>query len=206
MFDTALQARFAQSCTDAAFGYARATTAAYAALACRTVEFWTATHLASSGSGSERRDAMRSSRRHAQVPAVREPWPAPAFDLFKLPYPWNAGSNAFAQHFAFAPAAAWWGMFPLRGAPECWPAAFALMTVGIPSSVAWPTAEANVAALDAAEAATESLNNAFASYRSESGYAMAQVISPRKLLAAFLMAPLGATMVPWSAFYPGPGL
>jgi hypothetical protein len=73
------------------------------------------------------------------------------------------------------------------------------MTAGVPREVAWPTAEANVAAIDAAEAATDAINTVFASYRSESGYAMAQVIGPRQLMAAIMVAPFGAGLAfPWT--------
>ena len=59
----------------------------------------------------------------------------------------------------------------------------------------------------ASEAATESLNDVFATYRSESGYAVAQIISPRRLMAAFFMAPLGAaaSSCPWPLPTHAPG-
>jgi len=207
MLNTELQARFARSCADAAFGYARASTAAYTALANQTLEFWADAARASSHgtsqSGAPRRVA--DTRGSASVmPSPFDLWPNPALEFWKLSNPWAAmspwsgASSSMAQHAAFAPIAAWWGMVPLRGTPACWPAAFALMTAGVPSSVAWPTAEANAAAMDAAEVATESLNNAFASYRSTGGHALAQIVSPRKLMAAFWLAPFGASMAfPW---------
>ncbi|MCK5496359.1 MAG: hypothetical protein KAI80_08110, partial [Hyphomicrobiaceae bacterium] len=40
MLDPKLQARFARSCTDAAFGYTAATIAAYADLTSRVLNFW----------------------------------------------------------------------------------------------------------------------------------------------------------------------
>jgi hypothetical protein len=182
MFDAALQARFAQSCTDAAFGYARAATAAYAAAFAQTAELW----------GAPRGMSRRSEETESGDSIS-----------FKLPYPWGRAPNPFAQPFMMGPAAAWWGMFPLRGTPACWPAAFALMTAGVPSSVAWPAAEANEAALDAAEIATQSINTVFASYRSESGYAMAQIVSPRRLMAALMLAPFGLSALPAPFTFPG---
>lgn len=77
-----------------------------------------------------------------------------------------AGANA-----AFA---AWFNMFPYAAPSAAWPMAFMMMASGVPRSVAWPTAEANVAAMDAADAAAVSVREAFASYRSDSGYAVAQ--------------------------------
>jgi hypothetical protein len=196
MFDSNLQARFARSYSDAAFGYARAATAAYAAVADQTLDFWT-----KAANGSQRSVA-------SDMPSPFDLWPSPAREFFKsAASPWTgAPGGAFAQPFAMSPVTAWWGMFPLRGNPATWPMAYALMTAGMPRSVAWPTAEANAAALDAAEAATDSLNDVFATYRSESGYAVAQIISPRRLMAAFFLAPLGAAAsFPWAFPTHAPG-
>jgi hypothetical protein len=143
-------------------------------------------------------------------------WPNPALDFLKMsnawaahsPWgksawassPWGAGgANGIAAQMAFSPVAAWWGMFPLNGNPSSWPMAYGMMTAGVPREVAWPTAEANAAAIDAAEAATDAINTVFASYRSESGYAMAQVIGPRQIMTALMLAPFGASLAfPWS--------
>lgn len=209
MLDTELQARFARSCTEAAFGYARAATAAYAAVASQTFEFWANAAKPSSGRSSVPQ-AWGSPARTAADYTVALPfgtWPNPALEFFKFPNPWTAaGAGGAAAQLAFSPVAAWWGMFPLNGNPASWPMAYSLMTAGVPRAVAWPTAEANVAAMEAAEAATDALNSAFATYRSESGYAMAQVIAPRQLLAAMMMAPLGASLAfPWTMAYRASG-
>jgi hypothetical protein len=102
----------------------------------------------------------------------------------------------------FAPMRAWWGMFPLEGNPASWPMAYAMMTAGVPRAVALPAAEANMAAMDAAEVATTSMDRVFSSYRSESGFAMAQIISPKNLFSVMLLAPMTMTMalnLPWAA-------
>ncbi len=210
MLDTELQARFARSCTDAAFGYARAATAAYAAVATQTFDFW----ANAATSAPERSDTPRAgcSGRGARVRLLAQPGAGLPQDVERLggqlplgqvglaSSPWGAGdANGIAAQMAFSPVAAWWGMFPLTGNPASWPMAYGLMTAGVPREVALPTAEANVAAIDAAEAATEAINTVFASYRSESGYAMAQVIGPRQLMAAIMLAPFGASLAfPWS--------
>ena len=49
--------------------------------------------------------------------------------------------------------------------------AFMMMSSGVPHSVAWPTAEANAAVMDAADAATQSIKQVFASYRTDGGHA-----------------------------------
>jgi hypothetical protein len=203
VLDTELQARFARSCTDAAFGYARAATAAYAAVATQTFEFWAKAASPPSPAPSMPNIWTSATRRGADQSAALPfgGWPNPALEFFKLPNPWTAGGQgSVAAQMAFAPVAAWWGMFPLSGNPASWPLAYVLMTAGVPSAVAWPTAEANTAAIDAAEAATDALNKVFASYRTDSGYAMAQVIGPRQIMTAMMLAPLGASMTfPWSS-------
>jgi hypothetical protein len=87
-------------------------------------------------------------------------------------------------------------MFPLGTQPMAWPMAYSMMAVGVPRSVAWPTAEANAAALDAAETATRSINNAFSSYRSTGGHALAQIAYAREMLNAFVPLAFGAALWP----------
>jgi hypothetical protein len=71
----------------------------------------------------------------------------------------------------------------------------------VPRNVALPAAEANVAVMDAANAATASVTQVFSSYRSEGGFAMSpQVVSPRNnLMFAAFLAPFGAAALatPW---------
>jgi hypothetical protein len=69
------------------------------------------------------------------------------------------------------PMAAWLTTLPFASAPASWPMAFMMMSSGVPHTVAWPTAEANAAVLDAADAATQSIKKVFASYHSEGGHA-----------------------------------
>ena len=79
---------------------------------------------------------------------------------------------------ALTPMTVWWNLMPANAVPTSWPMAYAFMSSGVPRAVAWPAAEANAAMIDAAEAAAETVNTAFASYRSESGYTMAQMSYP----------------------------
>jgi hypothetical protein len=196
--DTELTTRFAKSYTTAAFGYARAASAAYAALADQTLDFWA--QAAKTTTATPRRtDEFRPSApylvtgprpyRSAFTPA---PTPTPPLDLFKI-------SSAWASSPMFAPMRAWWGMFPLEGNPSSWPMAYAMMTAGVPRAVALPTAEANLAAIDAAEAASASIDRAFSTYRSESGFAVAQIVSPKALYSALMLAPFTHSFkLPWS--------
>ncbi len=79
--------------------------------------------------------------------------------------------NSFAG--ANALFSAWLGMFPCYAAPPAaWPMAFMMMASGVPRSVAWPTAEANIAVMEAADVAAVSVQKVLASYRSDGGHAV----------------------------------
>ena len=69
------------------------------------------------------------------------------------------------------PMTAWMSMLPFAKQSAAWPMAVVMMSSGVPHAVAWPTAEANVAALDAAEAARQSFKQALAGYQSDDGRA-----------------------------------
>jgi hypothetical protein len=194
--DTELTTRFAKSYTTAAFGYARAASAAYAALADQTLDFWA---QAAKTTTSRQNDDFQPSKPYLVTGprpyrSAFAPAPAPVstpLDLFKV-------SNAWASSPMFAPMRAWWGLFPLEGNPTSWPMAYAMMTAGVPRAVALPAAEANIAAMDAAEAASASIDRAFSTYRSESGFAVAQIISPKALYGALMLAPFTASFkLPW---------
>ncbi len=193
-----LQARFAKSCTEAAFGYARAATAAYVDLAGQSLDLWArAAHAATQAPGD---------RPHYQPDFDRSPSPMTPFDF------WLSASNDWAKAMGrmtpfgdrgsplpVNPMTVWWSLMPANALPASWPMAYAYMSSGVPRTVAWPAAEANAAVIDAAETAAETVTMAFSSYRSESGYAMSQLAFPRQLQAALLFAaPLSAALAfPW---------
>lgn len=191
MLDTNLQTRFSRSCTDAAFGYAAATTAAYADFADQVLSFWT--------------DALQPEKRSAapKAPAFNPFWPVPMAQAGSTPMP-----NPFAMMaemwmppppttrtrpsstpaFPFAP---WFGAFPFNPfapSPTVWPMAAMMMGAGVPRTVAWPTAEANAAMLDAADAMATSVKQATSSYQSQGGHAVAPTWPPSEMmmLAAFV--------------------
>jgi len=193
--DSELSQRFARSCTTAAFGYARAASAAYAAFADQTLDFWSSAAKSAAQNDDHRSTSPQLSMgprpyRAAYVPPARSE-PAPQFDFVRM-------SNAWAASPMFAPVRAWWGMFPLEGPPASWPMAYAMMSAGVPRAVAMPAAEANAAAMDAAEVAAQSVDRAFASYRSDSGFAVSQVIGPKSLISALFLAPLASFKFPWA--------
>lgn len=102
-----------------------------------------------------------------------------------------------AMSMAFMPFAFWWGG-AMRGPTFAWPMAYSMIAQGVPDSVAWPTAEANAAVLDATAVLAEQAQQSFSSYQSAGGFAMAHVWAP-KSLSAF------AALVPLAAMWPVPG-
>lgn len=194
MVDQHLQERFTRHCTDAAFGYATAATAAYAAFADQVLSFWA--------------NALQpSNRREPQQPAFAWSWPvAPSPPA---PAAWNPFAWAVPQSFAPTPYsfgsssatanpfAAWFGMLPFAATPAAWSMACMFMASGVPRSVAWPAAEANVAAMEAVDVATVTVRQAFSSYRTDGGHASAQQGWPAAhllMLAVLMPLSMGAML------------
>jgi hypothetical protein len=193
--DSELSQRFARSYTTAAFGYARAASAAYAAMASQTLDFWA--QAAQRGSEAPERPATSPYLLSGPQP-FRSAMAVTAGEMASPMTAMMRSTQAWAMSPVFAPMRAWWGMFPLEGNPASWPMAYSMMTAGVPRAVAVPAAEANVAAMEAADAAKASMDRVFSSYRSDSGFAVSQVITSRNL--AMLLAPLSMMMsikLPW---------
>lgn len=89
------------------------------------------------------------------------------------------------------PMSAWLAAFPFTPPTAAWPMAFMMISQGVPHAVAWPTAEANAAVMDAAETARRSIQKAFASYQSEGGHAAGGgVWPPMEMLTLFTAVPM----------------
>jgi hypothetical protein len=156
-------------------------------MADQTFDFW-ATAAKRPSSSTPSASYYVSAPRRMAAPSI----PMTPFDFFQMSNPWSGA--------AFAPIAAWWGLAPFQTNPMSWPMAHAMMTAGVPRAVALPAAEANVAVMDAANAASASVTQVFSSYRSEGGFAMSpQVVSPRNNLMLAFLAPFGAAALatPW---------
>lgn len=184
MLDTDKQVRFATSCSEAAFGYAAAASAAYGALAADTLEYWKRTFLP-----EQPKPEPRSWYRHPDVPQPRKaselplallPW-APFLAAFGTPAQASQARAAgdpmtmLMNAWAAAPTALF-DMWSMQRAPVAWPMAFFMMSAGLPRAVAVPAAEANAAALDAARIARDALHSSYSSYRSDGGHAVAHVV------------------------------
>ena len=94
---------------------------------------------------------------------------------------------------------AWWSWMPQTAVPATWPWAYGMISSGVPSSVAWPMAEANVALLDAAKKTAEAAAPAgFPTYQSSNGFASAQVWMGSPFMKSFVtLAPATALLWPW---------
>jgi hypothetical protein len=235
MVEPLLQERFARRCTDAAFGYTAAATAAYATFAEQVFDFWAGVLEPP----REKAQAMTvwgwpmlpDASAAAPKPRTSPPFSAPfpfaqmpfalgqfvppvPFGPFAWPTPRPEASAAFPYAFPFAmfpfalfpfgggagagagaapsPFQAWFGMFPV--ATPAWPMAFMLMASGMPHAVAWPTAEANAAVIDAADVAAASVRRAFSSYRTDGGHCATAVVPsawpPVQLMALAALLPL----------------
>jgi hypothetical protein len=215
MLDPDLQRRFARHCADAAFGYSAATTAAYAAFADQVLNFWSGVLQPEAAKRepdlwrwpvpTPAKPAASAANPFAwMLPAVRPAAaPAPALPT----NPWEAMA-AFADAMSTTlsamsatpvksvtgpanPMTAWLSLFPFAAPSPAWPMAVIMMSSGVPQAVAWPTAEANVAVLDAAEVARRSIKKAFASYQTDGGHAAGgNVWPPLEMLTLMAVVPL----------------
>lgn len=229
---TELNRRLARNSADAASDYATAAVAAYAHMAQQTMNFWLdALHPRRPEpqprswyrppADVARRTAPLGSVASAQTPfawmglAAWAPWMAGKGDVqrgfFPL-HPFAAHPLAAWQRNAVAPMLSnpmpdpftlWLRAWPLQGPPAAWPMAFALLVAGWPREVAYPTARANLAVMDAVQTAGKVVDETFSSYRTDNGFATAQVqISFEKaastaasgVFAMVMLAPL-ASMV-----------
>lgn len=132
----------------------------------------------------------------AWMPSLNSPW-----TYWSWPHPLMlAGETRRAMPDPFS---LWLRAWPLQGPPASWPMAFAMLGAGWPREVAYPAARANLAMTDVAKTATEAVDAAFSSYRTENGYATAQIrMSLDKKAVAVAVAPVGAAlMAPWVALF-----
>lgn len=223
MIDPDLQQKFTRRCTDAAFGYSTASTAAYAAMADQVLNFWSSVLQPPA---AKRQPDPPPSLWNWPVPLQPEPPAQPSMALFNpfawmlppppppKPAPTALPINPFEAMTAFAnamsgalsamsatpvrplsqstnPMLAWLTTLPFASAPASWPMAFMMMSSGVPHAVAWPTAEANAAVMDAADAATQSIKNVFANYHTGSGHASSSgTWPPTNMLTLMAMVPM----------------
>lgn len=99
--------------------------------------------------------------------APTNPWMAvgaiaqmnPAMSMFMGMMQPNDRSQADPTPFwaTLTPLPGWWTMLPTRHPTVTWPMAYGMTVAGVPRAVAWPIAEANAAAMDAAQTAMQAM-------------------------------------------------
>lgn len=204
MMDPSLQTRFARSSTIAAMDYGTAINQAAFETGNLMIAFW-ANALAAAAPGAEQRSWYRPPMAGSTaLPKSTDHWTKPSQDWFPAtatPRP----AATLVPDLVTAQVSAWQAMMltPWKLKPAAWPMAYMMMSGGVPESVAVPTASANAAAADAVMAATQAIESATSSYRSDGGHAVAQVIMlpyPAAALAAAVI-PLASALLlsPWTA-------
>jgi len=195
MMTTNTQTRLSKSCSDAAVGYATAATAAYAAMTTQTLEFW-AEQIRSLA--PEKEEEPRSWYRHPDVPQRKPRKTPPQAAMPLMPNPWSPASNLASMMTTSPPAAlfsSWLSLVTTPRAPVTWPMAMMFMSAGVPHSVAVPAAEANAAALDAANITAEAFKSAFSNYRTNGGHASTHIVANKRLSPPASLASLSAAPI-----------
>ncbi len=169
--------RFTACCSEAMFGYAEATTAMWWGVFHETLDMYDRAARSAEASLPDAKPTSWFNPRPdgqalyaaagAQSNCAPNNWFG-ALSSSASAHSWGAGAMPVVSPFDV-----WVNMMPLRGGPAAWPMAFFMLSAGVPKSVAWPTAEANAAMMEAAEVASEQLRTVFASYRSDGGHAAA---------------------------------
>jgi hypothetical protein len=181
--------QISRSCTEAALGYAAAATAVYTELACRALDFW---GVALSGLVEEpvEEEAKAVTKRpevstEPKFGMSADDWnPLSWFEPRRFEALWKMDATTTPVSAMFTMANA----VPLRGPSTSWGMAKVMIDSGVPRSIAWPTAEANAAALDAADAASNGFRKIVASFHTQSGYATsARSMTPSAIVAGLMI-------------------
>lgn len=203
-----LTQRIAKSSAEAAAGYATAAMAAYVDFSGQVMAFW-----ANTIQSMVPEPESRSWYRHPDAPGRSRSYGNGAYGngamglfgftpmntaSFAMPGRAGAGiANPMLDPFSF-----WAKVWPLQGNPATWPLAFMMMGMGMPRTVAYPLAQANTAAMEAVTTTTRAAEEAFSSYRSDSGFASAQIRFQPSTAIAALMMPLGLyALAPWLSVF-----
>lgn len=195
MIDTSTQERFARDCSDAMLGYVAAAGAAYTEVFQRSMGLWSDALSSMVPAPPEPRSWYRhpdhASAPSRLLPAVAAPFlpSTPLEQWSAIMMPWLALA-ATPPRSSTMPWLGPWAMFVDRRAAATWPMTFFMIAIGVPRSVAVPTAEANAALLDATVVAKQALSRAFSAYRSDSGHATTHVVFENDRIAMAALFPL----------------
>lgn len=92
---------------------------------------------------------------------------------------------------------AWWAWTPQSAVPATWPWAYGMISSGVPESVAWPMAEANVALLDVAKKTAEAAQPQFPAYQSANGFSAQVWMGSPAVKSVMAALPAATLMWPW---------
>ncbi len=201
MFDADSQVRFNKSCAEAVVNYLNASGAAYQAMAQQMLNMWgqsvdTLLETAQPQNGSRFPQPYRAERANPiGAAASMMPWAAiPNSMMNANPM---ASFNALGTPYGmFSPFAPWLEMMK-PSHYNAWPMAFGMISVGVPEQVAWPTARANLAAIDAFNVAANSVEKALADYQPDTKPVPVTSVEsmPNPLTLAFAVTPFNPNLL-----------
>lgn len=105
-------------------------------------------------------------------------WPNPFVDALaafwgiETPLGGKARCGRYGPSQSCSPLA-WWAWWPHSSQPAVWPWAYGMMSAGVPGSVAWPMAQANLAAAEASLRAAEAFGFKLSPSLATDGFAWA---------------------------------
>ena len=201
MFDTDSQVRFNKSCAEAVVNYLNASGHAYQAMTQQMLNMWGQsvdafldTAQAANGSPAPQRyNAERANPMGAA--ACMMPWAAVPNNMMNVD-PMATFKALGMPYGMFSPFAPWLEMMK-PAQYNAWPMAFGMISVGVPEQVAWPTARANLAAIDAFNVAAHSVEKALADYRPDAKPAPVTRVNeiPNPLALAFAVTPFNPNLL-----------
>jgi hypothetical protein len=201
MLSTHEQVEIANRGMDAVFGYALAAINAAFEVNARTLTVWTEVANSLSPKPPKSEETWEWSgaprRPHSTLLAAEQEAVRPSLNPFAV---WSEFVEASGRAWFTGPPSpfAWWAWAPQSAVPATWPWAYGMISSGVPGSVAWPMAEANVALMDAAQKTAEATCGSFPAYRSDNGFAAAQVwTQPAIVQSIIAAAPAASLLWPW---------
>lgn len=195
------QVEIAKLAMEAVFGYAKAAINATSEATARSVAMWTEMAQAFAPRQPARDETWEWSgaprRPRSTLLPAEGAKPALVADPFAA---WSAiveaSGKAWFERATPSPFA-WWAWTPQSAIPATWPWAYGMISSGVPGSVAWPMAEANVALLDAARKTAEATQAPFPAYHSGNGFVGQVWPQPDLIKTMLATAPAAAMIWPW---------
>ncbi len=211
MGETGQIVAFNRHCADATVGYMKAATMAYAAMFEQAMQFWsTALGVTPEKPADEPKSWYRPPADADLALSTRKPTGTGGAGACMMPWaiagagPANMPGSPEAL-FAYASeampmmAVAPWMMLANPRYMQAFPMAAGMIAVGVPRSVAWPTAEANAAAMDAinmlsSAARSASAGSSVTRFRAQ-GFATPAMLQMPQQISQMSGAPLGLAVL-----------